>query len=396
MRLIYLFILITWLSAGCTDKKIGSKEEVLYTCSMHPKVISRQPGKCPICNMQLTPVQNTPVSSSDDLQLSDQQIELGNIQTDTIINGNIGEEIVLTGILNLDGDRIRSVNARVMGRIEKLYMKNEGDYVSKGMPLYELYSEELNNAKQEYILALQRKKLFIDQSLIDFENIIESTRHKLLLWGMTAGQINALSTQQQALLTTTFHSPESGYITSVAITEGSYVTEGGAIIEVAELSSLWAEAQVYVTQLAKVPRAGTAKIRVPDAGIDLNGKIDFINPELAPDSRINLVRVTVPNHGYKLKPGMSVYISFKTTSRNSLNVVTDAVIREKKGATVWLKTGPNSFRSQMVTTGIENNGVIEITHGLKAGDIVVVSGTYLLHSEYILKRGTDPMIEHNH
>ena len=93
---------------------------------------------------------------------------------------------------------------------------------------------------------------------------------------------------------------------------------------------------------------------------------------------------------------MSVYISFKTSSKNSLNLASDAVIREKKGATVWLKTGPNSFRSQMVTTGIENNGVIEITHGLKAGDIVVVSGTYLLHSEYIFKRGTDPMVEHNH
>jgi membrane fusion protein, copper/silver efflux system len=396
MRLIYLFVLITWLSASCTDKKIGSKEEVLYICSMHPQVVSRQPGKCPVCNMQLTRLQNNRVSSTEDLQLSDQQIELGNIQTDTIANGNIGEEIVLTGILNLDGDRISSVNAKVMGRIEKLYMKNEGDYVSKGMPLYELYSEELNNAKQEYLLALQRKKLFTDQSVIDFENIIESARHKLLLWGMTAGQISVLSSQQQAPVTTTFYSPESGYITSVAITEGSYVTEGGAIIEVADLSSLWAEAQVYVTQLAKVPRAGTAKISVPDAGIDLNGKIDFINPELTPDSRINIVRVTVPNHGYKLKPGMSVYISFKTTSKNSLNLATDAVIREKKGATVWLKTGPKSFRSQMVTTGIENNGVIEITHGLKAGDIVVVSGTYLLHSEYIFKRGTDPMIEHNH
>ena len=75
---------------------------------------------------------------------------------------------------------------------------------------------------------------------------------------------------------------------------------------------------------------------------------------------------------------------------------TDAVIREKQGATVWLKTGVNSFRSQMVTTGIENNGVIEITHGLKAGDVVVVSGTYLLHSEYVFKRGADPMIGHNH
>ncbi|MGZ8553598.1 MAG: efflux RND transporter periplasmic adaptor subunit, partial [Chitinophagaceae bacterium] len=181
---------------------------------MDPQVVSDRPGKCPICKMELTAVKKSSVKQSDDLQLSDQQIQLGNILTDTISSGNMGDEIVLLGTLTLNGMKASSVSARVMGRVEKLYIKNVGDYVSKGAPLYELYSEELNNAKQEYILALQRRKLFTEQSVIDFESIIQSARNKLGLWGMSEGQIKDLENQVQPSLTTTFYSRENGYVTS--------------------------------------------------------------------------------------------------------------------------------------------------------------------------------------
>ena len=97
------------------------------------------------------------VKNTDEIELSDQQIKLGNILVDTIQKRNIGNEIELTGTLNLNASKIASVSARIMGRIEKLYVKTTGDYVSKGSPLYELYSEELNNARQEYIAAIQRR-----------------------------------------------------------------------------------------------------------------------------------------------------------------------------------------------------------------------------------------------
>ena len=93
---------------------------------------------------------------------------------------------------------------------------------------------------------------------------------------------------------------------------------------------------------------------------------------------------------------MPAYVRVNTSNKYALSLPTDAVIRERKGATVWLKTGDNTFRSQMVTTGIESDGIVEITQGLKQGDIVVVSGAYLLHSEFIFKRGTDPMAGHSH
>jgi membrane fusion protein, copper/silver efflux system len=381
---------------ACQNKKVSKIDDVFYTCPMHPEMISNKPGNCRICRMQLVPIEKKPVHKQGDLQLNDQQIQLGNIHTDTIRSGQMGEELLLTGILNMNGKSSTSVNARVMGRIERLYVKNVGDYVSKGMVLYELYSEELNNAKQEYILALQRKKLFSKETVIDVQDMLEPSKNKLRLWGLSEAQINALDSYEQAPLTTSFYSTESGYITSVNVTEGSYVMEGGTIIQLADLSTLWAEAQVYATQVLRIPGGGRATVQIPDAGIELNGKIEFANPELSPDSRITLVRITIPNQGNHLRPGMSAFISIKTAERYTLSLPTDAVIREKKGATVWLQTGRNTFRSQMVTTGIESNGITEISHGLKAGDVVVVSGTYLLHSEYIFKNGVDPMQGHKH
>ncbi|MGZ8525917.1 MAG: efflux RND transporter periplasmic adaptor subunit, partial [Chitinophagaceae bacterium] len=221
-------------------------------------------------------------------------------------------------------------------------------------------------------------------------------RNKLGLWGMSEQQVKDLENQKQLSLTTTFYSSENGYVTSVDITEGGYIMEGGTIVQLADLSSLWAEAQVYATQLSKIPRGVIAKVEIPDAGIELSGRIEFANPEILPDSRINVVRITIPNQGGKLRPGMPVYVRVTTANKFALSLPADAVIRERKGETVWLKTGDNTFRSQMVTTGMESDGIVEITQGLKQGDIVVVRGTYLLHSEFIFKRGTDPMSGHSH
>ncbi|HTH31171.1 MAG TPA: hypothetical protein VL946_07460, partial [Lacibacter sp.] len=111
---------------------------------------------------------------------------------------------------------------------------------------------------------------------------------------------------------------------------------------------------------------------------------------------INLIRVSIPNSGNQLKPGMPAYVVLKSRQRKSLTLPIDAVIRDGKGATVWIKTGDHSFKSKMVRVGLESNDRIEIKYGLNEGDVVVMSGAYLLHSEYVFKKGVDPMAGHNH
>jgi Cu(I)/Ag(I) efflux system membrane fusion protein len=330
-------------------------------------------------------------SSANAIKLSDQQVQLGNIQTDTINSGMLGDKIVLTATLNIDQMKTTSISARVMGRIEKLYYKNMGDYVKKGARLYDLYSEELNNAKQELILALEQKNT-LDNSIIDFNQLIQSAKYKLLLWGMSEAQIQELVTTKKTIPVTTFYSNTSGYITMLELKEGDYTMEGSTVMRLADLSIVWAEAQVYSSQLSQIDRSGIAEVQIPDMpGKKISGKIEFVNPEINPDTRINLVRVSIPNPGNQLKPGMSAYVFLKSRQHSMLSLPIDAVLRDGKGATVWIQTAKNTYESRMVVAGMETGERIEIKSGLKAGDIIVTSGAYLINSEYIFKNGANPM-----
>ena len=381
------------LAASCKSKKeIPAATDTYYTCSMDPQVIENKPGKCPICHMELTAVKKSTSQNTDEIQLSAQQIQLGNITTDTLRSGTFGDQLVLTATLNFDQAKTASVSSRVMGRVEKLYFKNLGDYVPKGAPLYDLYSEELNSAKQEYLLALDRRKAFASETAIDFDQLLESAKNKLLLWGMGMAQIQQLAAGKKATATTTFYSTASGYITALELREGGYTMEGGTIVKLADLSSLWAEAQVYTSQLSAIDLNGTASVQLPEMeGKEIRGRIEFVNPEINPDTRINLIRVTIPNTGNKLKPGMGAYVVIKSRQHNSLTLPVDAVLRDGKGATVWVRTSAKSFKNKMVETGLETGDRIEIKSGLSAGDVVVISGAYLLQSEYIFKKGANPM-----
>lgn len=389
----YFFIIISVLLFACKSKKAETPADpdIYYTCSMDPQVKENKPGKCPVCKMDLTPAKKSNSSVMDEIELSEQQVQLGNILTDTIRSSPIGDQVVLTATLNFDQLKENAVSSRVMGRVEKLYFKNIGDYVSKGARLFDLYSEELNNAKQDYLLQLEKQKT-LDNAVIDFKQLIQASKNKLLLWGMNESQIQELGKNKKATPLTSFYSNAGGYITAMDVKEGDYVTEGGTVVRLADLSTLWAEAQVYSSQLSFIGKGGQAIVQFPDMqDKQVKGKIEFVNPEINPDTRINLVRVTIPNPGNQLKPGMPAYVVIKNAERKSLSLPTNAVIRDNKGTSVWIQTSGHKFKYKMVEIGLESNDRVEIKSGLKDGDIVVISGAYLLNSEYIFKIGSNPM-----
>ena len=389
----YFLLIITSLIvlASCKGKKETTmNKDEYYTCSMHPQIMEDKPGLCPICHMDLIVVKRTKTAVGE-IMLNDEQIRLGNIQTDTIRNGIIGDKLVLTATLNTDESKVNSINARIMGRIDRLYFKNVGDYVPRGVHLYDLYSEELNNAKQEYIAALEKQET-LDNSIIDFNRLVQSAKTKLLLWGMSEAQVSELEKSKKTSPLTSFYSNASGFITELPVMEGQYASEGMTIVKLADLSSLWAEAQVYASQLSAVDLNSVAIVQIPDLpGKEWKGKIEFANPEIMPDSRLNLVRVTIPNPNRILKPGMPAYVSIKSKEIKTLTLLTDAVLRDGKMNTVWVQSGKNSFKMKMVEIGLESGDQIEIKSGLESGDVVVIRGAYLLHSEYVFKKGNDPM-----
>ena len=145
MTMKYIIALVTSLIllVSCGKKKqVTAASSIYYTCSMHPQVIQNKPGNCPICGMQLIQVNNSIAAKAYEISLSKEQIELGNIHSDTIGKSSIGDRLVLTATLNFDQMKATSVSSRVMGRVERLYYKNLGDFVKKGSPLFDLYSEE--------------------------------------------------------------------------------------------------------------------------------------------------------------------------------------------------------------------------------------------------------------
>ncbi len=384
-----LAVTMLFMFASCKTKKQETVKSMdsYYTCSMHPQIHEEKPGKCPICGMTLIVVKNNSETMADGIILSDQQVQLGNIQVDTIGKGKIGNSTVLNATLTPDETKSTAISSRIAGRIDKLYFKNAGEYIKRGDRLYDFYSEALNNAKQEYILALEKEKL-LDHSIVDFRQLVESAKNKLLLWGMNSSQIAELEKTKKASNLTTFYSPLAGTITSIESHEGEYVAEGGTILRLADLTSLWAEAQVYTSQLSAIDVKGKARVRIPDIGKESDGSIELVNPEINPDTRINLIRIAVANKDNLLKPGMNAYVTLENRASNALTIPSGAVLRNEKYNTVWIQTGHNTYKMVHVILGKEDGEQLEIRSGLKEGDRVVTNGAYLINSEYIFRNGT--------
>ena len=390
MHIAICFAVLIISSCNQSAKQQAGKTTTYYTCSMHPQVMEDKPGKCPICGMTLIAVSKGSATISNEISLDQEQIQLGNIHTDTIRNGFTGDKMTLTGTLNFDQKKLSSLNARVEGRITTLYFKNIGDYVHKGDKLYDIYSEELNSAKQEYVTILLQKN--VDITLVNYPALVEAAKEKLVLWGMSNGQIDQLKKIKEVPTETSFYSDQDGYITNLNIKEGDYVTEGGAVMQLADMSTLWAEAQVYTSQLSSFDQNGTATVQIPDLNdLQINGHIDFVNPEIDPNTRINLVRVTIANIDKQLHPGMPVYVLLNGNRHNAISLPEDAVLRDGNGSVIWVETKSGTYHPRMVKTGVDDGDFIEILSGLQAGEVVVTSGAYLLNSEYIFRNGSGPI-----
>lgn len=334
---------------------------------------------------------HTEQKPNDELHLSDLQVQLGHVLTDTVREHELGDELTLTGTISVNQNKTQSVSSRVMGRIEKLYFKNTGEEIKAGEPMYEIYSEELNLAIKELLQASEKRKSLVNSGM-DMEKIFQSAKNKLLLYGLTEMQIEEIERTGNSSNTMVFFSPVSGIISSVDVKEGAYVMEGESLFHLADLSSLWVEAQVFPDDI-KVIR-GNMSATITFSGNEtkiVTGKIEFINPELSSSSRINIIRIEIPNEKKELKPGMQAQISVLLNKKKMLAVPTDAVLLDGKGATVWLRTGHNQFKSVMVHAGIEADGYTEIIYGIKQGDVIVSSGAYLLNSEFTIRHGSNPM-----
>ena len=371
---------------SCNNKgnhlKMAGEDEY-YTCSMDPQVIENKEGICPICHMELIMVKKNNLKSGQ-IQLSKQQIKLANISYDTLREHILAKEITLTGRVTVDQNLADAISARVNGRIEKLLVKNVGDYINQGQLLYEIYSEDLNNAQQEYIISLQSNSHLI--------GLGTASKNKLLLYGMSEAQINKIKISKEVMQTVPVFATTGGYVSEISIVEGNYVSIGNTLFRLASLNSLWVEAQLYLPYLQYIEQGTEANFSIEAASEKLfTGKVIFIDPQVQSPERYVLARFKITNPSQQIKPGMLANISLQTEKKTALALPIDAIIQDSKGANVCVRNSNGIFENKMVNLGMQNSQMVEIVSGIKEGEVIVITGAYLLNSEYVFKRGANPM-----
>jgi Cu(I)/Ag(I) efflux system membrane fusion protein len=408
MKNISAIAILLFIASACSTDKISdqhnkhdhSKKEASttkYTCPMHPNVIQDGPGKCPVCGMDLVPVNKQNSSgSTDDLMLTDSQIKLANITTQKVTMQPIGQSIVINGRLVENEDLTQVISSRAAGRIEKLFVKEIGRTIQKGEPLYQIYSETLQTLQKEYLLAKDQFET-LGSTEKRYKSFLDAARRKLVLYGLSEKQIDKIGDEKTTQPAVTFLSPSTGIITEINVAEGQYVAEGGSLARIENISKLWLEAELYPseTSFAKIGD----KISVNVSGYDnasVDATINFLSPEYRANSQITVMRASIENPRMKFKPGMQAQVVFTHSSRKAIALPVDAVIRDGRGTHVYVQRGINTFRPQMVKIGIEDFDRVEIIEGINESDTVAVTGAYLLYSEIILKKGTDPMAGHSH
>ncbi len=379
--------------AACTGEKKtdrgGTKDkQQIFTCPMHPQVIKDEMGTCPICGMDLVPFEKS--DNDVALKIDDKRQALANITTIIIGENALSGAKQLNGRLTVDPEQSSYISSRIAGRIEQLYIRETGVKVRKGQALYKLYSEQLATLQQEYLMAVAQEKQFKGDKIE--RQIVAAAKQKLLLYGQSESQLQQLLKTKKKDPFVLFYAPESGVVAELSATQGQYVSEGSPIIRLEGYGKLWVEADVYPVEASKI-KVGQ-KVKVIVRGWEDQPQemvISFITPSLQSGSQLAQIRGSIANPGQQWQPGLQANVFLLSVNKGSvLTLPVDAVIRDGKGMHVWVKTANDSFEPRLVKTGVENDSQVEISEGLKNGDQVVVTGAYLLYSEYILKKGKNP------
>jgi Cu(I)/Ag(I) efflux system membrane fusion protein len=391
---IALMVLLPLVFIACSSDKKADTDTVkkklqTFTCPMHPQVIKNEMGTCPICGMDLVPFEKN--SNDKTLKIDEKRQALANITTIVIGENSLSGTKQLNGRLVINPEQSSYISSRVAGRIEQLYVRETGVQVSKGQPLYKLYSEQLATLQQEYLMSIAQEKQFEGDKIE--RQIVASAKQKLLLYGQSEQQLQQLVKTQKKDPFVVFYAPEGGIVAEVSVTQGQYVTEGSPVLRLEGYGQLWVEADVYPNEAKNVKQGQQVKVVI--AGWEDRPQvmtISFITPVLQSGTQLTQIRGSILNPGNQWQPGLQAKVFLPAKNKgNVLTLPVNAVIRDGKGMHVWLKKGKDSFEPKLVKTGQENDNQVEIVEGLNNGDQVVVTGAYLLYSEYVLKKGKNPV-----
>ncbi|MCC7479383.1 efflux RND transporter periplasmic adaptor subunit [bacterium] len=369
----------------------------LYTCPMHPQIVQDHTGSCPICGMELVPKQDDSgaldsslAEAVDTVRLSPTQALLSGVEAVHPSREHKALSIPAFGETVIPEGQIESISSWTEGRIDDLFLRDTGGKVSKGDHILDLYSEELVQAQEEFLVA----KAAVDQLAgSGYENIsqssrslLESSRTKLQRLGMTAEQIKNLEESGRVADRIPIYSGKSGVVMEKKVDEGMYVMKGESLYEVADLSKLWVEVQVFEADAAKLRVGDKVVLASPSQpGKTYRGKVILIEPEVSMETRTWTARVEVSNPDMSLRPGQVLNATLSFDYGELLLLPRNAVLHTGDGDLVYVLAGENTWRPRRVTVGRDFGDMVEIVDGLSAEEAVAGTAVFLLDSEAQLK-----------
>ena len=352
-------------------------DETIWTCSMHPQIRQNEPGDCPICGMDLIPLED---NKNDDINpmaisMSPTAMQLGNVQTAVVGTMDQVKHVRLNGKIEEDERLVFSQSSHVPGRIENLMVNFTGDYVKKGQVIASVYSPGLVTAQEE---------LYEAQKVKDTQpQLFNAAKEKLKTWKLTNAQIEQMLQSGTTEETFDIQSDVSGYVIQKKVNPGDYVQKGETIYEIADLSRVWVLFDLYESDMGWIKKGDKVDYTVASLpGETFTGTISFIDPIIDPRTRVAKARVATANSGLKLKPEMFVsgIVEAELQKKSDAVVVPkSAVMWTGQRSVVYVKSitdqGVN-FIMREVTLGPALGESFVIEDGLVRGEEIAVNGTF--------------------
>ena len=377
-------LLFGWLIFGRSNEpqadehnhSTTAESETIWTCSMHPQIRQNEPGDCPLCGMDLIPLESTdgeldPMAVS----MSPTAMQLAQVQTLVVDKGKTNKSIRLNGKVQADERLLSTQSSHIPGRIEKLSVNFTGEFVSAGQVLANVYSPELVTAQEELFEA---KKIKESQPAL-----FNAAKEKLKNWKLSDKQIDQIVKSNKTIEQFPILANVSGYVTKKMVNLGDYIKQGEALYEIADLSKVWVLFDVYETDMTWINKGDAVIYTVQSIpGKTFKGKISYIDPVIDPKTRVAKARLEATNKGLMLKPEMFTTgtIEAKTnTNYTSLTVPKTAVMWTGKRSVVYvmqMSAQGVSFIMREVTLGPELGESYVIEDGLQPGEEIAINGTF--------------------
>jgi Cu(I)/Ag(I) efflux system membrane fusion protein/cobalt-zinc-cadmium efflux system membrane fusion protein len=420
----------------------------LWTCPMHPHILEESLGVCPICNMDLVPVETEEVASSgsgsssgeilfyrnpmdpsvtspvpmkDEMGMdyvpvyADEAAETGaeggptvridpvvvqnmNVRTAPVERRDLLREIRSVGTLEYDQERMVTVTTKYSGFVEKVYVNYVGEPVRRGQPLFEVYSPELLQTEEELLSALEyarRLEGAPEEARRRAEALAEAARRRLGLWDISEAQIARLEETGEVFRTLTVQAPAGGVVMKrLDGLEGMAVRPGMEIFHIADLSTLWLAVELYEDQVAWIRPGTEGEVTFSYfPGETFRGAVRYLEPELSERTRTLKVKLAVPNRDGRLRPGMFATVRFRPVGvEQALAVPSMAILRTGERSVVVVDRGEGRFEARPVELGQESESWVQVLSGLEEGERVVTSAQFLLDSEASLQEAVQKMM----